>query len=43
MGDLSWGWGGGKGTEFEADHSPKITVEVNKTWIYTSPPYVFMA
>jgi hypothetical protein len=28
----------------EADHSPPTSVEVKKTWIYTStPPYVFMA
>jgi hypothetical protein len=28
----------------EVDHSPPISAEVKKTWIYTStPPYVFMA
>jgi hypothetical protein len=28
----------------EADHSPATSVEVKKTWAYTStPPYVFMA
>jgi hypothetical protein len=28
----------------EADHSPRTSAEVKKTWIYTStPPYVFMA
>jgi hypothetical protein len=28
----------------EADNSPSTSVEVKKTWIYTStPPYVFMA
>jgi hypothetical protein len=28
----------------EADHSPPISAEVKKTWIYTStPPYAFMA
>jgi hypothetical protein len=28
----------------EADHSPPTSVEVKKTWLYTStPPYVFMA
>jgi hypothetical protein len=28
----------------KADHSPPVSVEVKKTWIYTStPPYVFMA
>jgi hypothetical protein len=28
----------------EADHSPPISTEVKKTWIYTSiPPYAFMA
>jgi hypothetical protein len=27
----------------EADHSPAISAEVNKTWIYTSTPqYIFM-
>jgi hypothetical protein len=28
----------------EFDHSPPISAEIKKTWIYTSiPPYVFMA
>jgi hypothetical protein len=28
----------------EADHSPPISAEVKKMWIYTStPPYAFMA
>jgi hypothetical protein len=28
----------------EADHSPPTSVQVKKTWTYTStPPYVFMA
>jgi hypothetical protein len=28
----------------EADHSPRTSAEIKKTWIYTStPPYVFMA
>jgi hypothetical protein len=28
----------------EADHSPPVSAEVKKTWIYTStPPYAFMA
>jgi hypothetical protein len=28
----------------EADHSPPVTVEVKKMWIYTSTPsYAFMA
>jgi hypothetical protein len=28
----------------EADHSPRTSVEVKKTWIYLStPPYAFMA
>jgi hypothetical protein len=28
----------------EADHSPPISAEVKKSWVYTStPPYVFMA
>jgi hypothetical protein len=30
--------------EREADHSPPISAEVKKIWIYTStPPYAFMA
>jgi hypothetical protein len=33
-----------KRPERKADHSPPTSVEVKKTWIYTStPPYVFMA
>jgi hypothetical protein len=35
---------GVKRPECEADHSPQISEEVNKTWIHTStPPYAFMA
>jgi hypothetical protein len=35
---------GVKRLEGEADHSPPISVEVKKMWIYTStPPYSFMA
>jgi hypothetical protein len=34
----------GKAERREADHSPPISIETKKTWIYTStPPYVFMA
>jgi hypothetical protein len=35
---------GVKRQEREADHSPRTSAEVKKTWVYTStPPYVFMA
>jgi hypothetical protein len=35
---------GAKRPWHEVDHSPPTSVEVKKTWVYTStPPYVFMA
>jgi hypothetical protein len=34
---------GVKGKGREADHSPTVSAEVKKKWIYTStPPYTFM-
>jgi hypothetical protein len=35
---------GAKGPGRVADHSPPISADTKKTWIYTSiPPYAFMA
>jgi hypothetical protein len=35
---------GVKRPELEADHSPPVSADIKKMWIYTStPPYVFMA
>jgi hypothetical protein len=40
MGDTA----GVKRPRREADHSPPTSVEIKKTWVYTStPPYVFIA
>jgi hypothetical protein len=37
-------WRGAKRQECEADHSPPISPQVKKMWIYTSTlPYAFMA
>jgi hypothetical protein len=43
----NWYWGifplGGKAAGHEADCSPRTSVEVKETWIYTfTPPYAFM-